>query len=146
MASLSLPSRKARAAVRRLTRRRAANFRYAFYRLPAEQRVAMEAIYAFARRADDAVDDAGTRVEKTARLEAIPRASDLKDGELDTVLNGNDGRQLLHVTFGSVLTTKSDGGDYLFRQAIRDCLVDNEQEHYAVLKQHLGRHVAPFAR
>jgi hypothetical protein len=82
----------------------------------------------------------------SARLEAIPRSSDLKDGELETVLNGNDGRQLLHVTFGSVLTTKSDGGDYLFRQAIRDCLIDNEQEHYAVLKQHLGQHVAPFAR
>jgi phytoene synthase len=69
----TLPSRKARAAVRRLTRRRAANFRYAFYRLPAEQRVAMEAIYAFARRADDAVDDPGTRDERAARLEGISR-------------------------------------------------------------------------
>jgi hypothetical protein len=82
----------------------------------------------------------------SARLEVIPRPNQLKDGQLETVLNGNDGRQLLHVTYGSVLTTEAVDGAYLFRDAVRACLIDHEDEHYAVLKSHLGRHVAPFRR
>lgn len=82
----------------------------------------------------------------SARLEVIPKSSQLKDSELESILNGNDGRQLLHVTFGSVLTSKGADGKYLFRDELRACLIDNEQEHYAVLKQHLGRHIEPFRR
>jgi hypothetical protein len=82
----------------------------------------------------------------SARLEVIPRSNQLPDAELESVLNQTDGRQLLHVTFGSVLTTKGADSNYLFRDAVRDCLIDNETEHYTVLKQHLGRHVAPFAK
>lgn len=82
----------------------------------------------------------------SARLDVIPRADRLADAELERVLNEDDGRQLLHVTFGSVLTGKGAGGEYRFRDAVRACLLDHEDEHYAVLKQHLGGHVAPFAR
>ncbi len=69
--SAALPPRAARRAVRNITLARAANFKYAFRGLPADQRVAMEAIYAFARRADDAVDDGGAEAEKLARLSAL---------------------------------------------------------------------------
>ena len=69
----NLPPRAAARAVRTIVQRRAANFKYAFYRLPADQRAGMEAIYAFARRADDAVDEAGTPAEKSARLAAFQR-------------------------------------------------------------------------
>jgi phytoene synthase len=71
-----LPPRRTQVAVRRLTQKRAANFRYAFYRLPADQRLGMESIYAFARRADDAVDDPGTAAERTARLHELRRGLD----------------------------------------------------------------------
>jgi hypothetical protein len=82
----------------------------------------------------------------SARLEVIPRPASLADAELESVLDGNDGRQLLHVTFGSVLTGRAPDGTCLFRDAVRACLIDNEDEHYSVLRGHLGRHVAPFAR
>ena len=82
----------------------------------------------------------------SARLAVIPRSHQLKDSELESVLDGTDGRQLLHVTFGSVLTTKASDGEYLFRDAVRACLIDHEDVHYAVLRQHLGRHVEAFAR
>jgi len=81
----------------------------------------------------------------SAELTAIPRSTQLKDSELEaSILNDNHGRQLLHVTFGSVLTTKGADGRYLFRDALYACLLDHEDEHYAVLKEHLGRHVGPF--
>lgn len=82
----------------------------------------------------------------SARLDAIPRSNQLKDDQLEGVLNQTDGRQLLHVTFGSVLTTKGSDSNFLFRDAVRGCLIEHEAEHYSVLKQHLGRHIAPFAK
>lgn len=69
----TFPPREAARAVRTIVQRRAANFKFAFYRLPADQRAAMEAIYAFARRADDAVDEAGSYEEKAARLGELQR-------------------------------------------------------------------------
>ena len=73
----------------------------------------------------------------------VPRAAGLKDDQLAGVLDLFDGRQLLHVTFGSVLT--ADGGKR-FRERILAALNQDEQTHYAILEKHLGRHVAPFAK
>ncbi len=72
----------------------------------------------------------------------VPRASDLKDEQLPGVLDLFDGRQLLHVTFGSVLTAE---GGKKFRDRILAALRRDEEAHYTILQQHLGRHVAPFA-
>ena len=56
------------------------------------------------------------------------------------------GRQILHCTFGSVLTTKDAAGKYVFKDRILAVLKNNEEAHYAVLERHLGRHVKPFAK
>ena len=74
-----------------------------------------------------------------------PHGADLKDKELAGVLEGFDGRQLLHVTFGSVLTARNADGASTFKEAILAALKKDEQRHYEVLARHLGRHVAPFA-
>ena len=81
----------------------------------------------------------------SARAEAVPHAESLKDDQLESVLDINDGRQLLHVTYGSVLTVR-DGGSYRFRDDLLAVLNEHEEEHYAVLEDHLGRHVRPFAQ
>ncbi|MEW6356299.1 MAG: tagaturonate epimerase family protein [Planctomycetota bacterium] len=73
----------------------------------------------------------------------VPTPDRLKDGDLPGVLDLFDGRQLLHVTYGSVLTWEGDEGFY-FRDRILSTLRENEDAHYAVLEKHLGRHVAPF--
>jgi hypothetical protein len=74
-------------------------------------------------------------------LDLVPEASDLQDGELEEVyLNQVYGRQILHVTFGSVLTEKTDH-DYRFRERIRTILRQNRQLHEDVLRDHLGRHI-----
>ena len=76
----------------------------------------------------------------------VPRPEDLADAELAGVLDSFDGRQLLHVTFGSVLTATSEDGSSRFRQRILTALKQDEEAHYAALARHLGRHVAPFAK
>lgn len=75
----------------------------------------------------------------------VPKPDALKDAELPGVLDLFDGRQVLHVTFGSVLTTRQGGGTR-FRERILDALKRDEETHYAVLARHIGKHVAPFAK
>ena len=51
-----------------ITKREAKNFYYGFIALPADKRRAIYAAYAFSRRVDDAVDEAGNAAERAARL------------------------------------------------------------------------------
>ncbi len=97
-------------------------------------------ILAFARERYD-TDKASYHV--SAEVARVRRPEELKDGELEKLLDEFDARQVLHVTFGSVLTTEKDGG-YLFRGRLFDALRDNEEEYYRVLQIHLGKHIQPF--
>lgn len=75
----------------------------------------------------------------------FPDSQQLAGDQLPGVLDAFDGRQLLHVTFGSVLTTRGDGGSYLFRDRLLEALSSNEETYYDVLEAHIGRHLDPFA-
>ena len=75
----------------------------------------------------------------------FPDPQRLANEELEGVLDTFDGRQLLHVTFGSVLTAREEGGGYLFRDRLLEALAANEEAYYVLLEKHLGRHLAPFA-
>ena len=82
----------------------------------------------------------------SADLSKVTRPQDLKDEDLAKVLDQFDGRQLLHCTFGSVLTWKNADGSYRFRDRLLLTLRQNEEAYYDALKAHLGRHIAPFNR
>ena len=77
----------------------------------------------------------------SADVTKVPPADTLKDEQLPGLLDDFDARQVLHVTFGSVLTV--DGGER-FGARIHAALKADEEAHYAVLEKHLGRHVAPL--
>jgi hypothetical protein len=77
----------------------------------------------------------------STELDLVRGPEDLGDGELEEVyLNRDEGRQILHVTFGSVLTAKNDHG-YRFRERIKTILHQHVQLHEEVLRHHLGKHV-----
>jgi hypothetical protein len=67
----------------------------------------------------------------------------LADAELASVLDEFDGREMLHVTFGSVLTTQ-DAAGYRFRDRLLAALQADEEAHYAALEAHFDRHIGPF--
>ena len=81
----------------------------------------------------------------SARPEILPRPGEMKDAELAGVLNINDGRQLLHVTYGSVLTVRDSEGNYRFRDRLYHALRANEETHYEIVARHLRKHICPFA-
>ena len=80
----------------------------------------------------------------SAEMAEVARPEDLADAQLPALLDQFDARQLLHVTYGSVLAT-TEGGEYVFRDRLYDTLAEHEEEHYAALEMHLGKHAAPFA-
>lgn len=59
----------------------------------------------------------------------------------ETYLNNGDMRQILHVTFGSVLTARGEDGKWIFRDRIRKILLDKEEEYYEVISKHIRKHV-----
>ena len=62
-------------------------------------------------------------------------------GREEVYLNQSDGRQVLHVTFGSTLTLGRSADGRTFKEQILDVLRTHEDLHREVLVKHLGRHV-----
>jgi tagaturonate epimerase len=77
----------------------------------------------------------------TTDLEAIPDVGSLADSELAALMDKVDPRQLLHITYGSLLSSRDKQGRYLFRDRIYRVLYDHEEEMYDNLDRHLGRHM-----
>jgi len=72
----------------------------------------------------------------------IPSPDRVADKALErTFLDENNARQLLHVTYGSILTAKLSDGGWLFHNRIREILIENEEEHHQTVAAHLERHI-----
>jgi tagaturonate epimerase len=69
-----------------------------------------------------------------------------RDEDLPALLDQFDARQVLHCTFGSVLTSRGDFGAFRFRDRLYAALAAHEEEHCEVLARHLSRHIAPFVK
>jgi hypothetical protein len=74
----------------------------------------------------------------SAELRRVPDFSTLDDEELPALLEQDDARQVLHVTFGSVLDR--------FGPQIIAVLQGHEEAHYEGLARHFERHLRPFRR
>ncbi|HUU26409.1 MAG TPA: tagaturonate epimerase family protein [archaeon] len=78
----------------------------------------------------------------TTNLEAIPQVDSLQDSELPGLMDEVDSRQLLHITYGSLLSSRDEAsGRYLFRDEIYSTLYDYEETYYEMLDRHIGRHL-----
>jgi hypothetical protein len=82
----------------------------------------------------------------SAQPEKVPLAEELRDEELPGVLALLDGRQMLHVTFGSVMTAAGADGAPPLGERILLALRTQEERHYQALQRHIARHLASFAR
>jgi hypothetical protein len=75
----------------------------------------------------------------SARVGRMPDETNLKDSELAAVLDDFHGREVLHVTFGSILKDENLKGH--FYAALRG----NEEVYFRMLEQHFDRHLLPFS-
>jgi len=75
----------------------------------------------------------------SASLQKVPAPDALADAELPSLLEQFDARQVLHVTFGSVLTSERG-----FKARLLAGLAAHEEAHYAALQRHFVRHLQPL--
>ncbi len=97
-------------------------------------------VYTFARARYE-TDRASYHV--SAELGRAPEPASVSDWP--PLLDQFDAREILHVTFGSVLTAKAADGSFRFRDRLLS-LLRRESDAYADgLRKHFVRHLAPFA-
>jgi tagaturonate epimerase len=71
----------------------------------------------------------------------IPNINSLSDVGLQELMNQNDARQVIHITYGLILQAKDEHGNYLFREKIYNCLRENEDLYAQFLEKHIGNHL-----
>jgi hypothetical protein len=74
----------------------------------------------------------------SAEVSKAPDAASLSDENLTTLLDDFHTREILHVTFGSVLHHPD------FRDPFFAALRGNEEVYYEMLETHFAKHLAPF--
>jgi len=77
----------------------------------------------------------------TTDLSRIPDLDTIPDGELVHLFKQNDSRQLIHITYGSILKAKDNKGKYIFKDRIYKVLFQYEEDHYRELSNHIKRHL-----
>jgi len=100
-------------------------------------------IYAFARERWE-TDRASYHV--SAELARAPLTEKLADADLPALLDQFDAREILHVTFGSVLTARNADGQLRFYDRFMELLRANPEAYAANLGGHFLRHLKPFAQ
>ncbi len=99
-------------------------------------------IYVFARERWE-TDRASYHV--SAELARAPLPEKLADADLPALLDQFDAREILHVTFGSVLTARRADGSLCFYDRLMTLLRENPEAYAANLERHFLRHLKPFA-
>jgi hypothetical protein len=77
----------------------------------------------------------------TTDLSRVPDIDTISDDELINLFKQNDSRQLIHITYGSILRAKDNVGKYIFKDRIYQVLFRYEEEHYRELSVHIRRHL-----
>ena len=77
----------------------------------------------------------------TTVLSRIPDLDTIPDSELINLFQKNDSRQLIHITYGSILRAKDNKGKYIFKDRIYKVLFQYEEDHYRELSNHIRKHL-----
>ncbi|MBO1001713.1 tagaturonate epimerase family protein [Pseudogracilibacillus auburnensis] len=77
----------------------------------------------------------------TPNMSTVLPLEEVKDNELPNYMNNDAARQLFHITYGLLLATKDQVGDYLFRNDVFGTLNDREEEYNKALVKHIGKHL-----
>jgi hypothetical protein len=73
----------------------------------------------------------------SANLDKVPSSSQLQDNQLAGLFDQTDARQVLHVTFGSILTKLGD--------PLKTSILAHEEVYYDDLVRHFTNHLKPFS-
>jgi hypothetical protein len=87
-------------------------------------------------------DQAAQYYHVTPDLSKIPDVLILKDEDLPKLFENNDARQLIHITYGLILSKKNDDGSAAFKDRLYKLWREHEAVYTQALVQHIGKHIA----
>jgi hypothetical protein len=99
-------------------------------------------LYAFARERYETDRES---YHLSARLEQAPRPDEVGDTDLMALLDDFHAREILHVTFGSVLSPANETGGAPLGARLRALVARHPDAYAANLERHFAKHLAPFA-
>ena len=86
-------------------------------------------------------DEATKYYHVTTDLTKVPALDTLTDSELPALFENNDARQLIHITYGLILSEKDAEGKFVYRDRLYAFWRAHEEEYAAALEKHIGRHL-----
>jgi hypothetical protein len=97
-------------------------------------------IYSFAQ---EHFDTDKLSYHTSAQINRAPKPDEIKDWT--SLLDHFDAREILHVTFGSVLTNRTTDGKLRFYDDVMSILKANREAYFNNLEYHFKRHLEPFS-
>lgn len=79
----------------------------------------------------------------SGRVEEVPLLTELNETEWPSLLDQDDARQVLHVTYGSVLHSP-ESENRSFKKRLMNILIDHHELYEDYLLRHFGKHLKPF--
>ncbi|WP_407270866.1 tagaturonate epimerase family protein [Radiobacillus sp. PE A8.2] len=86
------------------------------------------------------VDEALQYYHITADFDSIASLDNVSDQELPNYMDQDAARQLIHITYGILLTAKDENGAFLFKDEFYQTLNDHEEVYRDALVKHIGKH------
>lgn len=89
----------------------------------------------------EAFEDARRYYHVTTDITKIPPLDTLTDSQLPELFDNNDARQLIHITYGSILNAKADDNTPLFRDRLYALWFEYAEDYAQLLERHIGKHL-----
>jgi hypothetical protein len=87
------------------------------------------------------LDKARAYYHINGKPENMAPLSETPDDKLVSYLDVDDSRQVLHITYGLMLSEKNDDGSFVFKDELYAALNKHEAEYNAALIKHIGKHL-----
>ena len=71
----------------------------------------------------------------------IPDITNIKDEALPVLFENNNVRQLIHITYGLILSYKKVDGSFVFKEQLYNLWRQHEAEYRSALIKHIGKHL-----
>jgi hypothetical protein len=76
----------------------------------------------------------------TTDLSKLPDINAAKDEDMAKLLDNNEVRQVIHITYGLILGLKKDGS-FVYKDRLYKLWQENEQVYRNALVKHIGKHL-----
>lgn len=98
------------------------------------------------RHAIERFDESRKLYHVTADIGAMAPIDSVKDPDLARYLDDDNARQLLHISYGQVLSSRGADGAFLFRSELYSTLAAHEEAYAEKLARHIGRHITALGK